>query len=402
MKSIKAVYKIGSGPSSSHTMGPEKACKDLINAYKNIINVECNLYGSLALTGKGHLTDQIIISTLNPIPTNVHFFITKTLPRHENAMELIATLETGEIIKWIVYSIGGGDIIIDGLVDEQKPANIYPFNLMTDISNYCDGKNISYYDFVVQYEPEVLEYLKEVWVVMQNSIEEGIKAEGFLPGPLKVKRRAFLLNNGESFDRELILSSYAHAVNEQNASGGTIVTAPTCGACGVLPAVLRFYKEEFNLDDHKIIQALAVAGLFGNIVKTNASVSGAEAGCQAEVGTATAMAAAAITYLKGGTNQQIEAAAEIALEHQLGLTCDPIMGYVQIPCIQRNAIGATKARLSAKLALTDSELTVIDFDTVVKVMLETGKDMASSYRETSQGGLAKFYKMKAEKEALEK
>lgn len=398
MKSIRNVYKIGSGPSSSHTMGPQNACVKFIEMYPNIKEVKCELYGSLALTGKGHLTDFIIEKTFAPMPIEIKFLMTKTLPKHENGMKLIATLDNDEIIEWHIYSIGGGDIEIDELGSDDIEEKIYLLDSMSEIRNYCTKNDLSFFEYVMKFEPEVYDYMKEVWAAMDNAITEGLKTEGVLPGPLKVKRRAGILNDGENYDRELILSSYAYAVSEQNSSGGIIVTAPTCGACGVMPSVLKFYQEEYNLSDDKICEALIVAGLFGNVVKTNATVSGAEAGCQAEIGTATSMAAAAIMYIKEGTNEQIEAAAEIALEHQLGLTCDPILGYVQIPCIQRNAVGASKARLAAKLALKNSELSVIDFDTIVKVMYETGKDMASSYRETSTGGLAKFYKMKAELE----
>jgi L-serine dehydratase len=398
MKSISSVYKIGSGPSSSHTMGPQKAVSLFIEKYPNTKEVKCELYGSLALTGKGHLTDSIIEKTFFPVPVKIDFLMTQTLPKHENAMKLIATLDNLEVVQWHIYSIGGGDIEIDELPNNNNEEEIYSLDSMSEIRNYCNKNQLSFFEYVMKFESDIYDYMKEVWAVMKNSIEDGLKADGVLPGPLKVKRRAYILNDDENHDRELILSSYAYAVSEQNASGGIIVTAPTCGACGVIPSVLRFYQEEYNLDDAKIYQALIVAGLFGNVVKTNATVSGAEAGCQAEVGTATAMAAAAIVYIKGGTNEQIEAAAEIGLEHQLGLTCDPILGYVQIPCIQRNAVGASKARLAAKLALKNSELSVVDFDTIVKVMYETGKDMASSYRETSTGGLAKFYKMKAELE----
>jgi L-serine dehydratase len=398
MKSIRNVYKIGSGPSSSHTMGPQNACVKFIEKYPNIKEVTCELYGSLALTGKGHLTDYIIEKTFGSIPIKINFLMTKTLPKHENGMKLIATLDNSEVVEWNIYSIGGGDIEIDELGNNNTEEKIYLLDSMSEIRNYCAKNELSFFEYVMKFEPEVYDYMKEVWEVMDNAIIEGLKAEGVLPGPLKVKRRAAILSDGENYDRELILSSYAYAVSEQNSSGGIIVTAPTCGACGVMPSVLKFYKEEYNLSDEKIYEALIVAGLFGNVVKTNATVSGAEAGCQAEIGTATSMAAAAIMYIKNGTNEQIEAAAEIALEHQLGLTCDPILGYVQIPCIQRNAVGASKARLAAKLALKNSELSVIDFDTIVKVMYETGKDMASTYRETSTGGLAKFYKMKAELE----
>lgn len=398
MKSIKNVYKIGAGPSSSHTMGPERACLQLKEYYQEIgiESVKCNLYGSLALTGKGHLTDYIIEHTLAPIPTVVEFHMTKALPAHENGMELISTLKNGEVMTWTIYSIGGGDIIVEELAKENTNGDIYPHNTMNEISAYCIEKGINFYEYIMEFEPEVKEYMVAVLAVMQQAIQSGLEKEGALPGKLQLQRRAKKLYEMDSNDPEMVLSAYATAVNEENASGGTIVTSPTCGACGVLPAVLRYNREEYNLSDDKLIEGLMVAALFGNLVKNNASVSGAEAGCQAEVGTATAMAAAAIAHLKGHDIQTIEAAAEIAFEHQLGLTCDPVMGYVQLPCIQRNAMGAVKARLAAKLAAADPSLEMVDFDTIVRVMYETGKDMASGYRETSTGGIAKYFKKKEE------
>ncbi len=400
MERLREIYKIGVGPSSSHTMGPQIAAEKFKKAYPNLTKVNCILYGSLALTGVGHLTDQIIEETIAPIAIDVTFKMRETLPKHENGMELIGTLESGEEVKWTIYSVGGGNIEIDELpqaIDTEK--EVYPHNTMNAIRKYCLENNLSLLDYVNKYDADASVHLVDVWQVMQNAMDAGLADEGVIPGKLQVKKRAKMLSNLENKnDPELRISSYAYAVNEQNASGGTIVTAPTCGACGTLPAAMRYMQEELKVDDSKIIDALKIAGLIGTIVKTNASISGAEAGCQAEVGTATSMAAAAITFLAGGNAQQIEAAAEIGLEHQLGLTCDPVLGYVQIPCIQRNAVGALKARIAAKLALEMAEEELVDFDTLVNVMYETGKDLSSKYRETAEGGLAKHYVAKSRQE----
>lgn len=400
MERLREIYKIGVGPSSSHTMGPQIAAEKFKKAYPNLTKVNCILYGSLALTGVGHLTDQIIEETIAPIAIDVTFKMRETLPKHENGMELIGSLESGEEVKWTIYSVGGGNIEIDELpqtIDTEK--EVYPHNTMNAIRKYCLENNLSLLDYVNKYDADASVHLVDVWQVMQNAMDAGLADEGVIPGKLQVKKRAKMLSNLENKnDPELRISSYAYAVNEQNASGGTIVTAPTCGACGTLPAAMRYMQEELKVDDSKIIDALKIAGLIGTIVKTNASISGAEAGCQAEVGTATSMAAAAITFLAGGNDQQIEAAAEIGLEHQLGLTCDPVLGYVQIPCIQRNAVGALKARIAAKLALEMAEHELVDFDTLVNVMYETGKDLSSKYRETAEGGLAKHYVAKSRQE----
>ncbi len=399
MERIREIYKIGVGPSSSHTMGPQIAAARFKKAFPNLKEVTCNLYGSLALTGVGHLTDYIIEKTIAPIPIKTNFKMTKELPKHENGMELIGILDSNEEVKWTIYSIGGGNITIDEVVDEKaSDINVFPHQYMHDINEYCHKNELSYVDYINKFDTDANDYLFEVWDVMKQSIKKGLEDDGYIPGKLKVKKRAKMLNQLNDKDAELIISSYAYAVNEQNASGGTIVTAPTCGACGTVPATLKYYQDKNNYSDQEIVDALKVAGLIGTIVKTNASISGAEAGCQAEVGTATAMAAAAITYLRGGSNSQVEAAAEIGLEHQLGLTCDPVLGYVQIPCIQRNAVGASKARLASKLAWEMSEHELVDFDTLVKVMYETGKDLPKAYRETSVGGLAKYYVDRASQE----
>lgn len=392
MLSIKDVYKIGAGPSSSHTMGPELACKRILELHNNIKNVEITLYGSLSLTGKGHLTDAIIKETLIDFPTSIKFNYDAVDLEHENTMKFIVELDTDEKYTYTVFSIGGGDIFIKELDGKDVKEDVYPHNKFREIQIYCEEQNISLSEYVFKFEPEIKSFLEEVWNVMKNAVEEGLSATEDLPGKLKVKRRAKLLNQDK--DVEMLISSFAYAVSEQNASGGQIVTAPTCGACGVIPAILYYLHTVEKYTEEKIIEGLAVAGIIGAIIKKNASISGAVAGCQAEVGSATAMAAAAYTYIVGGNIHQIESAAEIGLEHQLGLTCDPVLGYVQIPCIQRNAVGAIKARVAGKLGLLVSEHESVKFDTIVQVMYETGKDLQSGYRETSTAGLAKYFEKK--------
>lgn len=389
MKSIIDVYKVGAGPSSSHTMGPENACKKFIEKYPEVKEIKATLYGSLALTGKGHLTDWIIEKTCNERNVSVEIsWKPDESVGHENSMTL-ECINCDTPIKWLIHSIGGGDIRIVDQDDEQDEEDVYPHNNMKEIIHYCETNDLTFVDYISKYDKEAMNHMKIVWEVMSQAIENGLSKDGILPGDLKVARRAKKLF--EIAEEDTLLSAYAYAVNEENSSGGTIVTAPTCGACGVIPAVLRYYKEKCNLSDEKLCEGLAVAGLFGAVVKKNASVSGAEAGCQAEVGTATAMAAAAIAWITDSTLRQIVASAEIGLEHQLGLTCDPVLGYVQIPCIQRNAVGASKARTAYNIALGVTDDEKVSFDTVVKVMYETGKDMKSEYRETALGGLAKYF-----------
>ncbi len=390
MISIRDVFKIGAGPSSSHTMGPERASIMFKEAYPTLKSVKCTLFGSLALTGKGHLTDWIIEKTLSPVPVEFKWNYTESNIGHENTMQFDGILEDGTEVSWTIYSIGGGDVKIIGFDQEAEVRDVYPHNNFTDISKYCDQNEISYFEYVMEFEPEVIEHLTKVWDVMKKALYNGVKTDGKIPGELGVIRRAKTLFESDS--KHMRLEAYAYAVNEENASGGQIVTAPTCGAAGVLPAILKYYQDDLDLFDEQVIEGLAVAGLLGAVVKQNATVSGAEGGCQAEVGTATAMAAGAAAYLNGCSNRIIEAAAEIGLEHQIGLTCDPVLGYVQVPCIQRNAVGAGKAKTAFKIAQATASDEQIYFDTIVDVMYETGKDMAAEYRETSLGGLAKLYK----------
>ena len=395
MESIRHLFKIGFGPSSSHTMGPRKAAILFGEEAQGAKSCKVTLFGSLAATGEGHLTDKAILEVLTPLfPTEIIWKPETVLPFHTNAVTFEAFDDEGKLIKTdTFYSIGGGDIVREG---ESRSTHepIYPLTKIKDIQNWCEQTGKSYWEFVEEHEgPEIWEYLNHVWEVMKNAVERGIEAEGVLPGGLGVRRKAvsyFVHAAGynSSLKSRGLVYAYALAVSEENASGGEIVTAPTCGSCGVLPAVLYHLYTSKNFSEKRILRALATAGLFGNVVKHNASVSGAEVGCQGEVGVACAMAAAAASQLFGGTPAQIEYSAEMGLEHHLGLTCDPVCGLVQIPCIERNAYAAARA-LDANLyaAFSDGKHSV-DFDRIVEVMKQTGHDIPSLYKETAQGGLA--------------
>ena len=395
MKSIKEIYKIGRGPSSSHTMGPVKAAEIFRREHPEADSFEVTLYGSLAKTGRGHGTDSAIIKCLSPLPCRVVWDLeTAELP-HENTLD-IKGFRAGEQVGFMrAMSIGGGDISVQGR-RELAPPEVYAENTLGEIIELCGREDLRLSDYVFRREPELRDYLREVWGVMTAAVEEGIRRSGTLPGGLGVKRRAITLFNGrpeqeDEYDRmNRMVCAYAFGVSEQNAANGLIVTAPTCGACGVLPAVLVWARDQGRREE-EIINALAVGGLIGNIVKHNASISGAECGCQAEIGTACSMAAAALAELYGMLLPQIEYSAEVAMEHHLGLTCDPVRGLVQIPCIERNAVAAMRAINAVSLArfLTDSRK--ISFDLVVKTMYETGRAIHSSLRETAEGGLAKLY-----------
>lgn len=397
MQSLKELYKIGNGPSSSHTMGPKRAVEIFKNKHLEATKFKIILYGSLALTGKGHLTDYIIKKTLDGYETEVEFNTEAKCEVHPNTFDIFAYKNEEQIGYWRVYSVGGGTFKIEGKKEVDFP-NIYMEESFEEIKQYCKEHECDLYDYVCKVEgEEINEFLKEIWNSMQNTIKNGLSQYGMIHGKLNLDRRAKKLyenvteNEDESLKQSRLLSSYAYATSEENACGGIIVTAPTCGACGVLPAVLYYMKEKYDIGDERIIKALAVAGIIGNLVKTNASISGAECGCQAEIGTACSMAAAAAAYLFDLTIEKIENAAEIAMEHHLGLTCDPIYGYVQIPCIERNAVAAMRAFDAAKLSMMLVEERKISFDVVVETMYETGKDLQSHYRETSEGGLAKKY-----------
>lgn len=396
MKSLKELYKIGNGPSSSHTMGPKKAALLLKEKYPEADLYKIILYGSLAYTGKGHLTDKIILKALEK--NNVEIIFNKDVKelKHPNTMDLIAYKNREELGRFTAYSVGGGSIQIEGeLIKEEK--DIYKFTTFTEIKKYCRKNKIALLEYVILQEgKEIIEYLNIVWKTMKKTLEEGLEKEGIIPGKLKISKKAKSLYNTvtketSELKRIRLLTAYAYATSEQNASGEIIVTAPTCGASGVLPAVLYYLYKQENISEKSIIEGLAVAGLIGNLVKENASISGAECGCQAEIGTACSMAAAAYAYIKGYNINIIECAAEIAMEHHLGLTCDPIYGYVQIPCIERNAVAAVRAIDSANMASFLYKDSKISFDLVIETMYETGKDLGSHYKETSKGGLAKKY-----------
>lgn len=397
MQSLKELYKIGNGPSSSHTMGPKRAVEIFKNKHLEATEFKIILYGSLALTGKGHLTDYIIKKTLEGYETKVEFNTEAECKVHPNTFDIYAYKDKEQIGFWRVYSVGGGTFEIEGKKEIDFP-NIYQEESFGEIKQYCKEHNCDLYDYVCIVEKdEINEFLKEVWESMKTTIKNGLSEYGMMPGKLKLDRRAkkiyenIMPNEDEAMKQARLLSSYAYATSEENACGGIIVTAPTCGSCGVLPAVLYYMKEKYDFEDEKIVKALAVAGIIGNVVKRNASISGAECGCQAEIGTACSMAAGAAAYLLDLSIEKIENAAEIAMEHHLGLTCDPIYGYVQIPCIERNAVAAMRAFDAAKLAMMLVEDRKVSFDVVVETMYETGKDLQSHYRETSEGGLAKKY-----------
>ena len=394
MRSLKELYRIGKGPSSSHTIGPERACKLFLSENSNADAFVVRLYDSLAKTGEGHGTQKVIAEIL-PNVTIENDVVTQC--PHPNTMDFIAYMGGVKKANMRVYSVGGGAILVEGRQNTEG-AEVYSLNKLSDIREYCEKQNIRLYDYVFKNEGEELkDYLTEVWQTMKAAVERGVHRTGILPGGLEVERRAAILYQGVKPDESAenkenrLVCAYAFAVSEENASGGTIVTAPTCGACGVLPAVLQYAQERKGYTDEQIVNALATAGLIGNLIKTNASISGAECGCQAEIGSACCMAATALSELRALTLGQIEYAAEVAMEHHLGLTCDPICGLVQIPCIERNAVAAMRAINASSLAYFLSDSRKISFDLVVKTMYETGKDLKHSYRETAEGGLAKLY-----------
>lgn len=396
MKSLRQLYKIGIGPSSSHTMGPVKATECFLSQYDGYDSYKVTLFGSLAMTGKGHGTDSAIKNAFGK--RNVEIVFDKaTKCVHPNTMEFEAFGNGCETIKMQVFSIGGGDILVAGETFVEGE-DVYPLNSFEEIKQYCKQNNLRLWEYAIRCEGEdIAQYMQQIWQVMHKCVKDGLKQDGVLPGGLNVARRAKKLYSVKKditrhTRRDRIVSAYAFAVGEQNASGGKVVTAPTCGASGVLPAVFTYAKEWQDVTDEQICKALLTAGIVGNVVKTNASISGAECGCQAEIGTACSMAAAGLAELYGMTLDQIEYSAEVALEHQLGLTCDPVCGLVQIPCIERNAVGAMRAINAVSIANFLAESRKISFDTVVRVMYETGRDISENYRETSVGGLAKMYK----------
>ena len=399
MKSIREIYKIGKGPSSSHTMGPERAALQFLKEYPDAARYQVILYGSLNKTGVGHGTDSVLRETLGPDKTEIIFSPDEWEGMHPNTLDLIAFDEEGSKLgRQRVESIGGGDIRFPG----QKKAEgeeVYIEHSFAEIADFCKWRYITKLsDYVELNEgPEIWDFLNTVWQVMKNAIDEGLKAEGVLPGGLNVQRKAkFLYEQTPKTDEPGLvefqrIAAYAYAVAEQNAGNGTIVTAPTCGACGIVPAVLKYAQETKGFTDERITRALATAGIIANLTKTNASISGAECGCQAEVGTACSMAAAALAELYNQNLDQVEYAAEVAMEHHLGLTCDPNCGLVQIPCIERNAVAAMRAMNACNLSYFLTGSRNISYDMVCRAMKETGINLNHRFRETSEGGLAKIY-----------
>ena len=398
MESIKQIYRIGNGPSSSHTMGPRRAAKMFLERISGMDykKLSVTLYGSLAATGKGHMTDAAILEVLTPkAPVDIIWEPKVFLPFHPNGMLFQAFSQDGTVLdSWTIFSIGGGTLANEEY-NEQKAAEIYEMSTIREIQNWCESTGHSYWENVGMCEgSEIWDYLAGVGDVMQAAVRRGLEAEGILPGGLGIRRKAsdYMIRAkgfGNSIKSRGLVYAYALAVSEENACGGEIVTAPTCGSCGVMPAVLYHLKETREFRDSRILRALATAGLFGNVVRTNASVSGAEVGCQGEVGVACAMAAGAASQLFGGTPAQIEYASEMGLEHHLGLTCDPVCGLVQIPCIERNAFAAARALDANTFSTFSDGKHRVSFDQVVEVMRQTGKDLPSLYKETSEGGLAK-------------
>ena len=401
MESLRELYRIGYGPSSSHTMGPRAAAEMFIASHPEASKVRAELYGSLAATGKGHLTDKAIRDVLSShgVEAEILWFPDVEKAFHPNALTFIEL--SPEEASETYYSVGGGKVVREG---DSSESAVHPYpddkvGSMARLLRYCDDNGYQIWETAIEYEgEEILDYMVDVWEVMKDSIRRGLEAEGVLPGGLHLQRKACqAYAKSKDFTGSLGSSAhafaYALAVSEENAGGGRIVTAPTCGSCGVLPGVLYHLKQEYDLPEIRVLRALLTAGLVGNIVKTNGSISGAEVGCQGEVGVACAMAGAAAAQLTGGTIRQIEYAAEMGLEHHLGLTCDPLMGLVQIPCIERNAMACMRAIDHATYAIMGDGRHKISFDDVVEVMMETGHALPSLYRETSMGGLARIHEI---------
>lgn len=392
MASLRELYKIGFGPSSSHTMGPEKACRIFLKRYPDAKSYEVILYGSLAKTGMGHGTDRVIRKVFEKREVKIRFDY-ETEVSHVNTMDMIAYGERTARVRAI--SVGGGSIEMEGYAEPHSA--VYPHTGFSQIKEFCENNNMELWDYVLNFEGDgIKEYLAEVWAVMKESIESGLDCTGELPGGLHVQRKAkYLLSQrhvdetGETRENRMVCA-YAFAVSEENACANRVVTAPTCGASGVVPAVLYYQQIKRGFSDDEIIKALGVGGIVGNLIKTNASISGAECGCQAEIGSACAMAAAMLGTLFGLSIDQIEYASEIAIEHHLGLTCDPVCGLVQIPCIERNAVAAMRAINAVSLAGFLSDTRKISLDHVIQTMKETGHAISKEYRETSEGGLAKI------------
>lgn len=419
MYSIKEIYKIGYGPSSSHTMGPHRAAELFKSRTAAAASYRVTLYGSLAATGKGHLTDYAVEEGLKPTPTEIIWRPDIVQRFHANGMHFEAFDASGQVqAEWTVYSVGGGSLAEEtpGLLASYEgksiggessigsslsgvgESSLYPHRYLSDIQRYTEQNGLSFWEYVEKFEgKEIWDYLAMAWEQMQATVREGLENDAVLPGQLHLRSKAKQYYvRASSFKPSLqsraLVTAYALAVAEQNARGGQVVTAPTCGSCGVVPAVLYHMKQAHAFSDRDILKALATAGLFGNVIKTNASISGAEVGCQGEVGSACVMAAVATNQLFGGSPQQIECAAEMAMEHNLGLTCDPVCGLVQIPCIERNAIAALRAQDVSLYALMSDGKHMVSFDSIVETMKNTGHDLPSPYKETAQGGIAATYK----------
>ncbi len=398
MKSIREIYKIGKGPSSSHTMGPERAAKLFRGENPQADAFRVILYGSLSKTGVGHGTDRVLRETLAPLPTQILFSDEDLPDAHPNTLDFIALKDGQEISRLRVESIGGGDIRIPGRPADDSE-EVYIEHSFAEIADFCKWRYITTLSDYVELNEgsDIWDFLLTVWKTMKQSIEDGLSATGTLPGGLNVQRKAsYLYNKTGGCDAPALrefqkIAAYAYAVAEQNADNGTIVTAPSCGACGVLPAVLKYIQDTKGYSDETICRGLATAGIIGNLTKSNASISGAECGCQAEIGTACSMAAAALAELYGQNLDQVEYAAEVAMEHHLGLTCDPICGLVQIPCIERNAVAAMRAMNACNLSYFLTGSRNISYDMVCRAMHETGINLNRRFRETSEGGLAKIY-----------
>ncbi|MDE6790675.1 MAG: L-serine ammonia-lyase [Clostridia bacterium] len=395
MQSLKELYRIGAGPSSSHSMGPEAAAIKLKNLYPDA-RFKITLCGSLALTGKGHGTDSTLKRVLGESAEITFDSARENLP-HPNTMFVSVLKDGKEIASHAILSVGGGRIVFHGQNIAEVP-EVYPLNSFKEIKRYLKDEDMSLSDYVFSVEPDMKEYLTAVWEQMKATLKEGLNADGELPGGLHVMRKAKYLwqskhiGETEEIAENRMICAFAFAVAEQNAAGGTVVTAPTCGSCGVLPAVMYYMKKQRKFTDEQIVRALAAAGIVGNLIKTNASISGAECGCQAEIGAACSMAAAGLAELYEMDIEQVEYAAEVAMEHHLGLTCDPVNGLVQIPCIERNAVAAMRAINAVNIANFLTYTRKVSLDTIITTMYETGRDLSGRYRETSEGGLAKLYK----------
>lgn len=391
MESIKTLYKIGRGPSSSHTMGPDIATKKFKEKNRNADRFVATLYGSLALTGKGHLTDYVIYQNLGKDKTEIIFDYDTVYVYHPNGLKLEAFKDNKKIDETLVFSVGGGDLKKLNEPRDKSPKSVYPHSTMDEILKYCSDEKISFVQYVRKFEDDsIIDHMKLIYQTMDNTIRNNLFREDLLPGSLQVDRKAYKFYKKylDTTNYNQLLFAYARSMAEANASGDIVVTAPTCGSCGILPAVLLTYQQLSGITNEEIYDALLVAGLIGNIIRTNGSISGAEVGCQGEVGVACSMAAAALTYLYGGSNEIIENAAEIALEHHLGLTCDPIDGLVQIPCIERNALAALEAVNITEYVFVAGSKHKVTLDSAILTMKETGKDLHEKYRETSKGGLA--------------